>query len=125
MSAFDEGGRPDFAGFVEALREEARWVEELHGSDRTGQAASDAAKLHLLAAYVAAVGRRLGYMAEPGVLHRCRPAPDYQYTEDSEVAFYREPIRPEAPREGLHCSLCGAPGTTHRDDCLALATGLL
>lgn len=60
--AVDEGGRPDFAGFVAALREEAGWVERIHSPDTTGQARSDAGSLRQLAAYVAAVGRRLGYM---------------------------------------------------------------
>ena len=55
-------GRPDFAGFAEALRTEARWSAQIHGNDPTGQARSDQQRLYRLAVEVENAGRLLGFI---------------------------------------------------------------
>lgn len=57
-----EDGRPDFAAFVLALRQEAEWQLEIHELDKTGQGRSDVRALRELAAQVEAVGKSLGYL---------------------------------------------------------------
>jgi hypothetical protein len=54
--------RPDFLGFVQALRDEANWSATIHQNDTTGQAATDQAALNRLAATVERVGKNLGYI---------------------------------------------------------------
>lgn len=56
-----EDGRPDFAGFAEALRAEAHGTANIHAADVTGQAASDIRTLQDLADQVEAIGDSLGY----------------------------------------------------------------
>ncbi len=55
-------GRPDFASFAHALREEADWEASIKSRDRTGQANSDVEQLRRLAAKVEQVGRTQGYL---------------------------------------------------------------
>lgn len=57
-----DDGRPDFDGFLLALRAEGHWSAALHDRDETGQAAADQRALHALAQHVEAVGRALGFL---------------------------------------------------------------
>lgn len=57
-----EDGRPDFAGFAEALREEAQWQETIKRGDRTGQLYTDVRQLHALAEKAEQIGRDQGYL---------------------------------------------------------------
>jgi len=78
--AATDDGRPDFDGFLLALRAEGHWSAALHAEDRTGQAAADQRALHELAQHVEAVGKRLGFLpvtrpcGSPGVLVK-NPSP--------------------------------------------------
>lgn len=60
--AAPDDGRPDFAGFLAALRGEKQWSATLHANDDTGQAATDQRRLHELAEHVERVGKRLGFL---------------------------------------------------------------
>jgi hypothetical protein len=60
-SATDDG-RPDFHGFLLALRAEYHWSASLHSEDKTGQAAADQRALEELAQHVKSVGHRLGFL---------------------------------------------------------------
>jgi hypothetical protein len=54
--------RPDFRGFADHLRAEARWSALLHDNDRSGQAASEQRALYDLADQVEKVGKRFGFL---------------------------------------------------------------
>ena len=58
----DDGGRPNFRAFVDALRTEASGTLQIHRGDRSGQAASDARRLEELARRVGDLARDLGYL---------------------------------------------------------------
>jgi hypothetical protein len=58
----DDDGRPDFEGFLLALRCERQWSAMVHPEDKTGQAATDQRALHELAQHVERVGQRLGFL---------------------------------------------------------------
>jgi hypothetical protein len=60
----ENGSRPNFGTFVEALRDEADWIETIKAPPNDGhdQARSDAAELRRLADRVEIVGKRQGYM---------------------------------------------------------------
>jgi hypothetical protein len=60
--AATDDGRPDFDGFLLALRAEGQWSAALHAEDKTGQAAADQRALHELAQHVEAVGKKLGFL---------------------------------------------------------------
>jgi hypothetical protein len=60
-SAADDG-RPDFDGFLLALRAEKQWSAMIHYGDKTGQAAADQRALHELTEHVKIVGKRLGFL---------------------------------------------------------------
>ena len=57
-----DDGRPDFDGFLLALRAEGQWSAALHDRDATGQAAADQRALHELAEHVERVGKALGFL---------------------------------------------------------------
>lgn len=62
----DASGRPNFAAFAQALRDEARWQAELHtGQHGQPRADGDVAALRSLAERVERVGDHLGYIAKP------------------------------------------------------------
>lgn len=62
-SVHTDGGRPDFAAFVGALRGEAKWIADLwRRVDLTGHSRSDADRLEALAAKIEAFAKRLGYL---------------------------------------------------------------
>lgn len=58
----DDNGRPDFAGFVEALEAEIEGISHIHRNDKTGQADSDQGALRRLAGHVQRVGDKLGFL---------------------------------------------------------------
>jgi len=60
--AATDDGRPDFDGFLLALRAEGQWSAALHAEDETGRAAADQRALHALAQHVETVGRALGFL---------------------------------------------------------------
>ena len=57
--------RPDFEGFVRALRDEAHWIEVIKAppNDAQGQASHDASALLRLADRAERVGISQGYLA--------------------------------------------------------------
>lgn len=59
---YDTDVRPDFRGFAEQLRAEAKWSSLIHENDNTGQAATDQRRLLDLADTVEQVGKLLGFM---------------------------------------------------------------
>lgn len=55
-------GRPDFAGFIEALKHESHWEQQIKRPDKTGQLATDVKQLQDLAEHVERVGKMQGYI---------------------------------------------------------------
>jgi hypothetical protein len=60
-----DDGRPDFHGFLLALRAEYYRSTSLHSENKTGHAASDQRVLDGLARYVELAGQRLGFLPVP------------------------------------------------------------
>lgn len=55
-------GRPDFEGFVKALRHEAHWEQQIKRGDKTGQLMTDVKQLLDLADHVERIGKVQAYI---------------------------------------------------------------